>query len=247
VLDLKFFPKKGKMISMEQLHTENWRRCMMNTRKLSTGEWRLFLLSDCIKYFKDADEFTRDFRKMGKKEVLSLDGTDSKELDHLISDEDAIQIKRMLMKEWSFTGKVKDNGRGIKTTCEYCQKQQIRYRYICRNNRTGHTLDLGSVCVGNILHGEEKMKNKEFNKKFVEEMENFKPHGYSEPPAQVRANQVELVRKCIAFLHGKGITVEKDSFLSSLKEQWGAGRALTPAQIEALKNKCRKYRGGKGA
>jgi len=98
---------------------------MMSNRKLSTGEWRLFLLSDCIKYFKDADEFTRELRKCSKKEILNINGKDSEQLDFLISDEDAIKIKRMIIKEWNFTGRVKDNGRGVKTTCDTVRNNRL--------------------------------------------------------------------------------------------------------------------------
>jgi len=230
-------------------HTENWRRCMMSKRKLSTGEWRLFLLSDCIKYFKDADEFTRELRKCSKKEILGINGKDSEQLDCLISDEDAIKIKRMIIKEWNFTGRVKDNGRGVKTTCEYCQKQQIRYRYVCHNHITKHTLDLGSVCVGFVTHGEERMKNKDFAKKFVDDLERYKGSGANvegeaeENYEAIREAQKHTVGLLVHYIKGNGYA--NNEFIASLNERWNAGKPLTDPQLEALKKMAKDIKEGK--
>ena len=211
------------------------------TRVLSTGEWRLFLMSECIKYYPEVDEHTRALRKSGKHSILTISGDDSKELDYFLTKEDGKKIRAMLRKEWRFTGAVRDNGRGNKTTCEYCQKQQIRYRYLCRNDKTDSWLSLGSVCVGYVIHGEEKMKDTEFSRKFVAELEGMKGNSH-----QFRDEQFKEVQLYIQYLRGKGITTENDGFLEGIQKHWSRGNALSEGQMIHLKNMCKKqkYKGG---
>jgi hypothetical protein len=219
-------------------------------RKLTTGEWRLFLLSDCIKYFKDIDEHTRPLRKEGKDAVLAMNGDDSKELDNFLDDTDAKTVRGMMLKEWIFTGAVKDNGKGNKTTCEYCQKQQIRYRYLCKNVKTGMWLSLGSVCVGYVIHGEAKMKDKEFANKFVEDLDKLKGRTSEEFSDEISYDAVKEIREqqrtkislYTAYLYNHGITTNNNEFLSSLRERWHNGKTLTDGQMTAIENMCRKLK-----
>lgn len=219
-------------------------------RKLSSGEWRLFLLSECIKYYRDIDEHTRALRKQGKDAVLAMNGSDTAELDNFIDHTDAKAIRGMLRKEWRFTGKVVDNGRGIKTTCEYCQKQQIRYKYLCRNDKTNTWLALGSVCVGYVIHGEDRMKDRDFANKFVDDLDKLKGNSTTQDPTQnsyedvkeKREEQLQEVSICIKYLRSKGITVDRSDFLTSLQQRWQNGKALTDNQMEALRNMCRRVR-----
>jgi hypothetical protein len=219
-------------------------------RQLTSGEWRLFLLSDCIKYYKDIAEYTVALRKEGKNAVLQMNGEDTRHLDNFIDETDAKAIRGMLRKEWRFTGKVVDNGRGIKTTCEYCQKQQIRYKYLCRNDKTNVWLELGSVCVGYVIHGEDKMKDKDFSDKFVADLDKLKGSATSEEQAKqgiesVRAEQEPKIRLYTSYLRKYSIHTGNSDFLKSLSERWANGKTLTDNQMEALKDMCKKCKYGK--
>lgn len=215
---------------------------MMVHRKLKTGEWRLFLLSDCLKYYPDVANYTKTLRQT-KEGVLSITGVDSLELDNFISDEESIKIKSQIRKEWKFTEKVIDNGRGRKTTCEYCQSQQIRYRYVCYNHKTNTTLHLGSVCVGNVIFGEERMKDTEFANKLVEDLEGLKRKATSHSGReQVRKEQKEDIRKCMTFLKKYSPHKAQSDFVQSLKEQWEKGYSLSDKQMSALKTICTRVK-----
>lgn len=207
------------------------------TRVLSTGEWRLFLLSDCIKYYKDIAEFTSELRRAGKNTVLQLTGEDTKQLDNFIDKTDAQAIRGMLRKEWYFTGKVTDRGSNNLTTCEYCQKQQIRYEYWCKSRNTGVELSLGSVCVGYVIHGEEKMQSQVFKDNFLSEMDKIKSN-----PEVPMEKQKEQIRLYVGYLRGKGITEQNSEFLRSLHKRWTDGIPLTGNQIKALEDMCKKIK-----
>ncbi len=212
--------------------------------KLSTGEWRLFLLSDCIKYFPDVRDHTEDLRRAGKDDILSITKEDSGELNEFLSEDDVFRIRNMLRKEWRFTGSVKDNGRNNKTICEYCQFQHIRYRYLCRNDKTNNWLSLGSVCVGNVVYGEDKMKDKDFKEQVIQRVESHKSSASAD--MAVREEQGELIKLCVQYLQRRGVYVRDDSFLLSLQRQWHQGKTLTAGQLEHLKNKCREAKRNEG-
>jgi hypothetical protein len=210
---------------------------------LSTGEWRLFLLSDCIKYYPEVRKYTEKLRMAGKSAILAINNKDAAELNEFISDEDAKRIRKSMRKEWKFTGKVVDNGKRKYTICDYCQRQKIRYKYLCVNNITGVWLELGSVCVGNIIHGEEKMKDADFSSKFVEDLEQLKGKAEKDNPFEIdhkarREQQKDIIRVCVQWLRSNGY--KDDDFIRSLHKRWNSGLSLTDRQLEALKEKCRR-------
>ncbi|AGR46857.1 hypothetical protein JL_190 [Bacillus phage JL] len=211
--------------------------------KLSVGEWRILLLSDCLQDSEELYEYTECLRKEGKRAVLSITREDAKVLDEYLEDGQDNHFREQLRKEWVFTGKVKDNGKGNKTTCEYCQHQQIRYRYLCKNIKTGVYLDLGSVCVGYIVHGEEKMKDKEFSKNFVEGLDSLRKKPYVPDPQEVeskRRKQEPSIRYAASIIHSAGHG--ENSFFQSLQKQWNEGNSLSDKQFDALKNMAIRIR-----
>jgi hypothetical protein len=209
-------------------------------RKLSTGEWRLFLLSDCIRRYPDIAEQTDILRVSGKEVILQITKEDSDYLNELVSEEDIPLIREQLLKEWKFSKQVKDNGRGNKSTCEYCQHQQIRYRYLCVNEKTRVWLSLGSVCVGNVIYGEERMKDKDFASEFVSQLEGMKGKSTPENRGQInieerRQQQAPVIKACVQFLRFN-CGYQKSEFLDNLQRQWSEGRPLTDKQLMALRN-----------
>lgn len=212
--------------------------------KLSTGQCRLLLLSDCIKYFPDVWEHTAKLRAEGKSSILSITGNTTYEINAFLNDEDITKIKSMLMKEWMFTKQVKDNGKGKRTICDYCQKQKIRYRYVCMNKLNRNFLELGSVCVGNIIYGEDKMKDKDFSNSFVEKLENLKKDANADEPRvskeDMRKSQFDTVNLCVNYLRNNGYG--DDKFLVSIVDSWVKGYYLSDKQMEALKSKCKRVR-----
>jgi hypothetical protein len=212
--------------------------------KLSTGEWRLFLLSDCIKYYEDARDFTDALRGMGKDDVLQITHDDTRELNNLITDNDVPEIRRQLLTEWTFTEQVRDNGRGNKTICEYCRVQHIRYRYLCKNIKTNVWMSLGSVCVGNVIYGEEVMRNKDFASDFVGKLEKMKAKPNQEVPVKsdtekTREEQAPVIQKCVQFLRYNCGYVDS-GFLKGLEYRWQSGDALHPREIDRLVRWCKK-------
>lgn len=206
---------------------------------LTIGECRLFLLSDCIKYFKDAEEFTTGIRKAGKSAVLTIGKSEQEQINAYLNDEDRLKIRGMFRKEWKFTGKVIDLGKGNKHTCDYCQHQQIRYKYLCVNTHTNEWLEVGSVCVGYIVHGERKMKDEEFARKFVGDLDGLKRSAtkqrWSEEDIKLlRKNQAKDISITVRYLYQQGVSAENNKFIASLQEQWDNGRALTDNQLQAL-------------
>lgn len=163
--------------------------------KLSVGEWRLFLLSDCLKYYRDVYQYTEVFRKGGKIAVLQgITKEEANELDNFISDEDVTFIRDNLRKEWKFSGKVVDNG-SPDYTCDYCQWQQIRYKFLCVNEVNRTWLSLGSTCVGHIVHGEQDMESQEFAEGVVKDLDRYKRHAKSEEELQAEeAKRIERER-----------------------------------------------------
>lgn len=213
----------------------------MKTVTLSTGECRLLLLSNCIKYYPELAKHTKELRKLNKSTILLIGKKDTKEINNFLSEYDVKDIKKSLMKEWHFTDRVVDNGKGNKTTCEYCQHQEIRYKYICKNNINGNMLELGSVCVGNIIHGEDAMKDRDFSDKFVSKLDSMKGNAVSDVDhGVVRAIQFKDIQICVAYLNANGYA--NDEFVKSLQKRWNEGLSLTQKQMEALKDKCRRVR-----
>lgn len=210
-------------------------------KTLSTGECRLLLLSDCIKYFPEVAEHTAALRKLDKRTIIRIVNTDAKEISAFLSSEEVDKIKAMLKREWYFTDRVLDNGKGRTSTCEYCQSQKIRYRYVCKNKINGNVLELGSVCVGNIIHGEEAMRNKDFSNKFVSKLDSLKGNAVEDVDHQkVRESQYKTIAICSAYLSNNGYA--NDDFVESLHKRWNEGLSLTDKQMEALKDKCRRVR-----
>jgi hypothetical protein len=210
---------------------------------LSTGEWRLFLLSDCIKYYPEVRKYTEKLRMAGKSAILAITHKDAAELNEFISEEDTKRIRKSMRKEWKFTGKVVDNGRGKYTICDYCQRQKIRYKYLCINEITKVWLELGSVCVGNIIHGEEKMQDKEFSSKFVSDLEQLRGKAEKDNPFEIdhkarREQQKDIIRVCVQWLRNN--RYKDDDFIKSLQKRWASGLSLTDRQLEALKEKCKR-------
>lgn len=209
--------------------------------KLTTGECRLLLLSDCIKYFRDVKEYTTGIRNAGKERVLGIGKKEQIEINYFLNEEDVRKIRGMLRNEWNFTGKVVDIGRGNKVTCEYCQHQQIRYKYLCVNGITEVWLAVGSVCVGYIVHGEKRMKDKDFANKFVGDLERLKGsanfhNGTEEANKVARANQFKTINLCYTYLSQNGITETNNDFLFGLKQRWNSGKPLSDKQLVGLKN-----------
>jgi hypothetical protein len=212
--------------------------------KLSTGEWRLFLLSDCIKYYRDVREFTQELRKAGKDEALHITHDDTRELNELLAQDDIPKIKKQLLQEWTFTDQVRDNGKGNKTICEYCQVQHIRYRYLCKNIKTNVWLSLGSVCVGNVIYGEEVMRNKDFASEFVGKLEKMKAKPNQEVPVKpdiekTREEQAPVIQKCVQFLR-YNCGYAGSGFLNGLQDKWHKGQALDPKELDRLIRWCKK-------
>lgn len=217
------------------------------SKKLSVGEWRLFLLSDCIKYQPELFKHTSKLRSEGKGAVLQITQNDATELDNFVSDLDVDMIRRSLLKEWHFTGKVVDNGKGVKTTCEYCQYQQIRYKYLCVNKINKTWLELGSTCVGNVVYGEQKMSDKDFAKDLVTKLDTFKSKdNITKQQDNVgresarREEQKDTIRVCVQYLRAKGHG--NNSFLKSLEQRWHSGKSLTDKQMDALVRFCKEER-----
>lgn len=223
---------------------------------LTTAEWRLYLLSECLKYDTGLYEYTRKLRAEGKEAILGITYEDAKELGYFVSEQDVPKIRAMLRKEWKFTGKVIDNGKGNLSTCEYCQSQQIRYRYLCINERNRTWLSLGSVCVGKIIHGEDKMADREFSKNFVSDLDRLKSNAQTEeeamkspmeagpekpkPDSEVRLEQRALIDPCMAYL--RKYNRAKGEFIRGLERRWSSGRPLTDRQLEALIDMTKKVR-----
>jgi hypothetical protein len=215
--------------------------------KLSTGEWRLFLLSDCIKYYPDVVEFTQDLSRAGKDEVLQITHDDTRQLNELIAQEEVPNIRQHILAEWEFTNQVKDNGKGNKTICEYCQVQHIRYRYLCKNKLTNVWLSLGSVCVGNVIYGEERMRNKDFASEFVDKLEKMKPTKTKPSPEvpvksnieKIREEQAPVIKKCVQFLRYNCGYMDS-GFLKGLEDKWHQGKALKPEDLDRLVRWCKK-------
>jgi hypothetical protein len=210
---------------------------------LTVGEWRILLLSKCVEEDADLYMYTDVLRREGKRAILSITRGDAKILNEYLADGQGEHFREQFRKEWIFTGKVKDNGRGNKTTCEYCQHQQIRYRYLCKNTKTGVYLELGSVCVGYIVHGEAKMRDKEFSKNFVEGLDSLRKKPYTPDPQDVehrRNHQMDAIRYAAGIIHSAGHG--DNSFFQSLQKQWNEGNALSDKQFDALKNMAIRIR-----
>jgi hypothetical protein len=206
---------------------------------ISGGLWRLFLQSDCLKYYPDVFKYTEKLRKEGKDAILQIDNKDVNELNHLLSDEDAHKLPNIIRAEWKFTYEVIDNGRGFTTLCDYCQHQHIRYKYVCKNVKTGSVMYLGSVCVGYVIHGKEKMQDKDFADKFVNDLYGLR--GDSKPrSSEIRAEQEDTIRKCMRFIHkaGKG----NGDFIHDLARQWSDGKPLSSKQLDVVKQMAKKAR-----
>lgn len=215
---------------------------------LTLPEWRLFLLSECITVYGDVYEHTALLRHSGKDAVLSIEDKDRVYLNNFISEADSESIREHLRKEWKFSGKVTDNGAGNYTMCEYCQKQEIRYQYLCVNVLNHVWLSLGSVCVGRIIHGERKMQDKEFSKKFISGLEALrvkqgKEASNPEPPKdnigaatktlhELRLGQHHRIKHATSYLRQNGYS--QDRFFTSLEGQWKEGKLLTEKQETEL-------------
>lgn len=230
------------------------------TNNLTIGEWRLFLLSDCIKQYPEVDEITRDMRKdRGIIELITQEDVNA--LGAYINKGVVSAIRGQLHAEWDFTGKVMDNGRNNHTTCEYCQRQEIRYRYLCLNKITRVWLSLGSVCVGNVVYGEERMRDEAFSKDFTKKLDDLrkdaKPEGKPEPKpdpvpapsaprsdeqASKREEQQETIKVCMKFLRQVGQGSHNNTFLAGLQKRWETGLALSDGQLTALLNTCTRHK-----
>ncbi len=208
--------------------------------KLTLPEWRLFLLSECLKAYGDAYENTTVFRATGKDSILCISDDDLQYLNTLVREDHCEGIRTALRKEWKFSGKVVDGGKGNYTICEYCHKREIRYQYLCVNVINGTWLKLGSVCVGRIVHGEAKMNDREFSKKYVSGLEAMRVQKMKEaetaivekPMRQLRLEQHGRIGHATKFLRENGHG--DDTFYKSLESQWKAGKLLSAKQEKAL-------------
>lgn len=200
--------------------------------KLSAGQWRLFLLSSCVHSYHEVVEYAKDHLST-KSQIISITPKDVTNLNKLITKEQAEEVKARMMKEWKFTGKVIDLGAKNYSTCEYCQKQEIRYEYICQNQYNRTNLFLGSVCVGRIIFGEEAMKDQVFSDKFVKDMESKKK---SAKPSLEQDKKdgapVSPVLSKINYIKSHGN--ENNDFIKSLEQRYNRGLALTDKQTSAL-------------
>jgi hypothetical protein len=226
--------------------------------KLTTGEWRLFLLSDCLKYYPEICQLTMKLRIEGQKSVLEgVNKQEVAQLEEYVSQDDVVKIRQSLRKEWKFTHKVIDLGEPS-YTCDYCQHQIIRYQYLCVNEVNKKWLKLGSSCVGKIIHGEEAMNNEEFADNFVKGLDKLKNKAVKddkevkqeqnnqqqnkedqtklrsiEEIRQLRLQQHLRIKDHTAYLKQK---FPRSEFLQSLQQRWSEGRLLTENQEKALIN-----------
>jgi len=99
------------------------------------------------------------------------------------------------------------------------------------------------VCVGYIVHGEAKMRDKEFSKRFVEGLDSLKNKPYTPDPQEVehkRNHQIDAIRYAASIIHSAGHG--ENSFFQSLQKQWNEGNALSDKQFDALKNMAIRIR-----
>lgn len=210
--------------------------------KLTTSECRLLMFSKCLKQFKDLQEHTKFLRATGRRAMLEIDKVDTEEINSFLSDEDCTKIRSMMKKEWTFTGKVIRSK--VKVLCDYCQRQRINNQYVCSNRSTHTDLYLGCVCVGKIIHGEDKMKDKDFTRQFKEKLRDIPEVTTVSKKSAIpstRKEQAEVIKICVAYLnkHGYGQGV-----INKLQETWNDGTELplSYANMKELMDLCKRVK-----
>jgi len=100
-----------------------------------------------------------------------------------------------------------------------------------------------------VTHGEERMKNKDFAKKFVDDLERYKGSGANvegeaeENYEAIREAQKRTVGMLVHYIKRNGY--HNNPFIASLNERWNAGKPLTDSQLEALKTMAKEIRDNK--
>lgn len=207
---------------------------MMSNRvaRLSTAEWRLFLLSDCIKNWKEIYQCNEVRFYVGDRHLaFGLTREETVEFNNrFTSYDDADKIREQMKKEWRFTGTVIDNGRGVYTKCEYCAEQDIRYKYVIVNSNNGIMLHVGCMCVGRIIQ--------DMSPEFLASLTGLRQKAIKEDRETLsyikirRQQQRDRICEPLKLLKARGYA--EDDFFKSLKYKWSTGRNLSDIQEKRL-------------